>query len=243
VANEFSIIPVGEELQHAALLGAALVLSCAIGLERQLRAKSAGLRTHTLVGVGSALFMLVSKFGFADVANGSTVVLDPSRVAAQVVSGIGFLGAGLIFVRRDDVRGLTTAASIWLTAAVGMAAGAGLLILATAATISHFIVVLGLAPLGRRISAGQAGRHQLHLAYTNGAGVLRQSLVEAHRLGFVMSDLTIRKDDGPSSETSDVVHVDVLVEGQRPVADLVGAIGDLPGMVRVRTADEDWDAA
>ena len=80
-----------------------------------------------MVGVGSALFMLVSKFGFADVSNGSTVILDPSRVAAQVVSGIGFIGAGLIFVRRDDVRGLTTAASIWLTAAIGMAAGAGLL--------------------------------------------------------------------------------------------------------------------
>lgn len=138
MASEFAIIPASQELQHAILLGAALVLSAAIGLERQLRAKSAGLRTHTLVGVGSALFMLVSKFGFADVSNGSTVILDPSRVAAQVVSGIGFIGAGLIFVRRDDVRGLTTAASIWLTAAIGMAAGAGLLILASAATVSHF---------------------------------------------------------------------------------------------------------
>jgi putative Mg2+ transporter-C (MgtC) family protein len=243
MASEFAIIPASQELQHAILLSAALVLSSAIGLERQLRAKSAGLRTHTLVGVGSALFMLVSKFGFADVSNGSTVILDPSRVAAQVVSGIGFIGAGLIFVRRDDVRGLTTAASIWLTAAIGMAAGAGLLILASAATVSHFLVVLGLAPLGRRIAGGQAGRHELHLAYTNGAGVLRRSLVEARRLGFALSDVTIRKEDHGSATASDVVHVDVLVVGQRPVADLVGVIGDLPGMVRVQTADENWDAA
>jgi putative Mg2+ transporter-C (MgtC) family protein len=240
--NDFSIIPVTEELDHAMLLGVALVLSSAIGLERQLRAKSAGLRTHTLVGVGSALFMLVSKFGFEDVNNGVTVILDPSRVAAQIVSGIGFLGAGLIFVRRDDVRGLTTAASIWLTAAIGMAAGAGLVLLAVVATAGHFLVVLGLAPLSRRLTGRTSGTHQLHLVYANGAGVLRQSLVEAHRLGFALSDLEIRKesdDGGPDRH----VHVEVQVEGQRPVSDLIGAIGELPGMVRVRSADEDWDAA
>ena len=84
------------------------------------------MRTYTLVGVGSALFMLISKYGFFDVLVPNEVVLDPSRVAAQIVSGIGFLGAGLIFVRRDSVRGLTTAAGVWLTAAVGAAAGASL---------------------------------------------------------------------------------------------------------------------
>ena len=90
----------------------ALVLSMLIGLEREAGAKSAGLRTHALVGVGAAVFMLISKYGFAD-------LLDPSRVAAQIVSGIGFIGGGLIFVRQDAVRGLTTAATIWLVAAVG----------------------------------------------------------------------------------------------------------------------------
>jgi putative Mg2+ transporter-C (MgtC) family protein len=244
--DDFSIIPAADELHHALLLGVALVLSASIGLERQLRAKSAGLRTHTLVGVGAALFMLVSKFGFADVTNGSSVVLDPSRVAAQIVSGIGFLGAGLIFVRRDDVRGLTTAASIWLTAAIGMSAGAGLVLLAGVATLCHFVVVLGLAPLGRRIAGRSNGRHQLQLVYTNGAGVLRQSLVEAHRLGFALSDLEIRKDTGDSGGAADhrrQVHVEMSVEGQRPVSELIGVIGELPGMVRVRSDDEDWDAA
>src|ERR1700760_3184111 len=105
-------------------LGLALALSASIGLDRELRQKSAGLRTHTLVGVGSALFMLISKYGFTDVLVRGEVVLDPSRVAAQIVSGIGFIGGGLIFVRRDVVRGLTTAAVVWVAAAVGAACGA-----------------------------------------------------------------------------------------------------------------------
>src|SRR6202789_579181 len=93
----------GEGWRQAAELGLALVLSAAIGLEREIRQKHAGLRTHTLVGVGAALFMLISKYGFTDVLQPGVVVLDPSRVAAQIVTGVGFLRAGLIFVRRDSV--------------------------------------------------------------------------------------------------------------------------------------------
>ena len=111
----------------------ALLLTALIGVEREVRAKSAGLRTHTLVGFGSAVIMVVSKYGFADLLAVDHVALDPSRIAAQVVSGIGFIGGGLIFVRQDVVRGLTTAATIWLAAAVGMAAGAGLPVLAAVA--------------------------------------------------------------------------------------------------------------
>jgi putative Mg2+ transporter-C (MgtC) family protein len=124
----------GEGWRQAAELGLALLLSAAVGLEREIRQKNAGLRTHTLVGVGAALFMLISKYGFTDVLQPRLVVLDPSRVAAQIVTGVGFLGAGLIFVRRDSVRGLNTAASIWVTAAIGSAAGAGLPVLAALAT-------------------------------------------------------------------------------------------------------------
>jgi putative Mg2+ transporter-C (MgtC) family protein len=114
----------GEGWRQAGELGLALLLSAAVGMEREIRQKNAGLRTHTLVGVGAALFMLISKYGFTDVLEPRLVVLDPSRMAAQIVTGVGFLGAGLIFVRRDSVRGLTTAASIWVTAAIGSAAGA-----------------------------------------------------------------------------------------------------------------------
>src|ERR1700691_2376465 len=102
-------------------LGLAFALSALIGLEREIRHKSAGLRTYTLVGFAAALIMLVSKYGFDDVLSADRVVLDPSRIAAQIVTGIGFIGGGLIFVRRDSVRGLTTAAVVLLTAAIRMA--------------------------------------------------------------------------------------------------------------------------
>jgi putative Mg2+ transporter-C (MgtC) family protein len=141
----------GEGPRQLLDLGSAFLLSALIGLERELRQKSAGLRTYTIVGLGSALFLLISKFGFGDVLTPDKIVLDPSRVAAQVVSGIGFLGAGLIFVRADAVKGLTTAATVWLTAGIGMACGAGLLLLATAATAGYFIVALGSPPLLRKI--------------------------------------------------------------------------------------------
>jgi len=115
--------PLGQSWVQLAELALAFILSASIGLEREIRQKSAGLRTYTLVGFSSALVMLVSKYGFTDILESGRVVLDPSRIAAQIVSGIGFIGGGLIFVRKDIVRGLTTAAIVWLTAAVGMACG------------------------------------------------------------------------------------------------------------------------
>jgi putative Mg2+ transporter-C (MgtC) family protein len=145
-------------------IAAAFALSSLIGLEREIRQKSAGLRTHTLVGVGAALFILVSKYGFMDVLSKNEVVLDPSRVAAQVVSGIGFIGGGLIFVRRDSVQGLTTAAIVWVTAAIGMACGAGLFLLAAVVTACHFVVVLvyprlmNKIPRDWQLEADQGGR-------------------------------------------------------------------------------------
>src|SRR6202021_2777449 len=117
-------------------LGLAFVLSSLIGVEREWRQKSAGLRTHALVGTGAALFVIVSKYGFSDVL-GSHVILDPSRVSAAVVSGIGFIGGGLIFVRGDAVRGLTTATVVWTTTAVGMACGAGLALIALVIAAIH----------------------------------------------------------------------------------------------------------
>ena len=142
--------PSGQDWEQVGELGLAFGLSALIGLERELRQKPAGLRTLTIVGFASALFMLISKYGFFDVA-GPGVSIDPSRIAAQVVSGLGFIGGGLVFVRRDAVRGLTTAAVVWLTAAVGMAAGAGLPLLAVLVTVGHFVIVYGFTPLARRV--------------------------------------------------------------------------------------------
>jgi putative Mg2+ transporter-C (MgtC) family protein len=134
--------PTGQGLSQLVELGIAFLLSAAIGVEREIRHKSAGLRTYTVVGTTAALFLLISKYGFTDVLVNGLVVLDPSRVAAQIVTGIGFIGAGLIFVRDDRVAGLTTAATVWLVTAIGMACGAGLPLLAVAATVAYFIVAL-----------------------------------------------------------------------------------------------------
>ncbi|CAG4898338.1 MgtC/SapB family protein [Paraburkholderia gardini] len=131
-------------LVFAALLGSV------IGFERERLSWAAGLRTHMLVCVGSALIMIVSAFGFADALGGDHVVLDPSRIAAQVVSGIGFLGAGSILLRGEIVRGLTTAASLWSVAAIGLAVGGGLYTAAIAATVIILIILAGIKPIERR---------------------------------------------------------------------------------------------
>ncbi len=107
-----------------------VILGFLIGYERKLRFKEAGIRTHTIVCAGSALIMVVSKYGFGD-----SIEADASRVAAQIVSGIGFLGAGIIIYRKHEIHGLTTAAGVWATSGVGMAAGAGLYIVAAGATV------------------------------------------------------------------------------------------------------------
>lgn len=125
-------------------------LGSAIGLERERLSWAAGLRTHMLVCVGSTLIMIVSAYGFADVLGQHDVVLDPSRVAAQVVSGIGFLGAGAILARGEVIRGLTTAASVWSVAAIGLAVGGGLYIPAVAATVIILIILAGVKPIEKR---------------------------------------------------------------------------------------------
>jgi len=124
-------------------LSVAAVLGGAIGMERELRERQAGLRTHLLVSVGSALFTLVSAYGFREflVHGGSVVRADPTRVAAQVVTGVGFLGAGAIIRQGLSVRGLTTAATLWLVAAIGMAAGAGYYSAALIATAGALVTL------------------------------------------------------------------------------------------------------
>ena len=125
----------------------AAVLGSLIGFERERLLWAAGIRTHMLVCVGACLFMIVSAFGFADSLSGQHVVLDPSRVAAQVVSGIGFLGAGAILARGEIVRGLTTAASIWTVAAIGLAVGGGLYFAAGLSTTIILAILAGVKPL------------------------------------------------------------------------------------------------
>ncbi|HEY2203058.1 MAG TPA: MgtC/SapB family protein [Pseudonocardia sp.] len=187
--------PTGQGWVQIFELAVALVLSAVIGLERELQQKSAGLRTHTLIGFSSALIMLVSKYGFTDVL-GEHVLLDPSRVAAQIVSGIGFIGGGLIFVKRDMVRGLTTAAAVWLTTAVGMAAGAGLPVLAAATTVGYLAVVYGFPPLTAWLRRSRPRSQVIEVTYQDGRGLLRRVLNTCTAQGWVVAHLSTRHYSG-----------------------------------------------
>ena len=126
-------------------------LGTVIGLDREYRAKEAGYRTHFLVSLGSALIMIVSQYGFMEVVKMEGIDLDPSRVAAQVVSGIGFIGAGTIIFQKQIVRGLTTAAGIWATSGIGLAIGAGMYWLGISATILTLIGLEALSYLFKSI--------------------------------------------------------------------------------------------
>ena len=237
-----------EDLRQVGEVATALVLSAAIGLEREIRQKSAGLRTHTLVGVGAALFMLVSKYGFSDVAKPGAVILDPSRVAAQIVSGIGFLGAGIIFVRGDAVRGLTTAAAVWLTAAVGTAAGAGLPLLATLATAAYFLIVLAFPLLTRRLPHSSTAISVIRVRYHDGQGVLRQVLSRTTTQGFAVAELAttthphpfghdpfVSAPDEPTARS--IVEVTLRVHGKGSLNDLATNLTELDGVDDVLAGD------
>jgi putative Mg2+ transporter-C (MgtC) family protein len=221
--------PVGQSWLQLGELAMALILSSLIGLEREFRAKSAGLRTHTLVGVAAALIMLVSKYGFGDTIVKDAVVLDPSRVAAQIVSGIGFIGGGVIFVQRDVVRGLTTAAIIWLTAAVGMACGAGLPLLALFVTGAHFLVVYGYTPLARQIMSERA---QLHVQYIPRKGAVEKIMQICTGHGYVIQELAL--EEAVATTEGEIRGIQFQLTGRRGVQALVVAIEDVKGVVTAK---------
>ena len=248
----------GQGFPQLGELTLAFVLSALVGLEREIRQKAAGLRTYTLVGVAAALFMLISKYGFNDVLAQERVVLDPSRVAAQVVSGIGFIGGGVIFMRRDLVRGLTTAAAVGLTAALGMACGAGLPVLALATTLGHFVVMLGFPVLVRRVRRHRRTASGIHISYADRRGLLRTILIRCTELRFAIDQVRLSRpgrtldvgdgaQDALDAEGADDEAVDRLpggtvslpmqVVGRRPVSHLVARLSDIEGVVAVGTTD------
>lgn len=144
------MVPILDHYELILRLCIAATLGSIIGFERERLKNFAGLRTHMLVCLGATLIMIVSQYGFSEVLLRELVILDPSRVASQVVSGIGFLGAGTILFWKNTIRGLTTAASLWAVAAVGLAVGSGLYIASIVATLLILIILAGLRPIEQR---------------------------------------------------------------------------------------------
>jgi putative Mg2+ transporter-C (MgtC) family protein len=217
-----------QSLDQIGQLALAFLLSSLIGLERGWHHKSAGLRTHTLVGVGAALFVIVSKYGFSDVLEPGRSTLDPSRVAAQVVTGIGFIGGGLIFVRGDIVRGLTTAAIVWMTAAIGMACGAGLGLLAVFVTAGHFVIVLGFPRISARLPRPPFVPTGLRVVYEDGRGILRDVLREVNRRGFSIAGVETQRQ-------GEAVVLRLELIGRASLQDLTVALAQLDGVLEVGT--------
>jgi putative Mg2+ transporter-C (MgtC) family protein len=173
----------------------AAVLGAAVGLERERLEWAAGLRTHMLVCLGSCLLMIVSAYGFEDTLGASHVVLDPSRVAAQVVSGIGFLGAGtILFLRQKVIRGLTTAASLWTIAAVGLAVGGGLYLAAVTATVIVLVILAAVKPLEQRLFQSRR-RRQITVVVERGTGSLADLQATLEQAGARVEQITSRPTD------------------------------------------------
>jgi putative Mg2+ transporter-C (MgtC) family protein len=237
IASEFAAAapPSGQGLKQLGELAMAFGLSALIGLEREWRQKAAGLRTYTLVGVGAAAFVVISKYGFNDVL-GPHVILDPSRVSAAVVAGIGFIGGGLIFVRGDAVRGLTTATVVWTTTAVGMACGAGLELFALAVFIAHLVIVLLFPIIAARLPRSRNQPTSLRVVYEDGRGVLRDIVGESTRIGFSVSGLETHQleSDDRGRRT---VAVTLGLVGQPAVESLAMALTELDGVLQVAATD------
>ena len=214
-----------------------LVLSCVmggiIGYERQMRNKSAGLRTNMLVALGSCLIMIMSQ-ALYDNVEGKTNA-DPARLAAQVVSGIGFIGAGVIFFEHDSVRGLTTASAIWVAAAVGMSCGAGMIAVAALIVLLYFLAILAVAPIARRlIRRGTEGR--LRITYVDGKGVLRALLLKASEMDF--ESMVTASRQITRMEWRGAV-IDMRVDGRNGISDLVSALSMVDGVVEVELLDDE----
>ncbi|MGN6329064.1 MAG: MgtC/SapB family protein [Rhodanobacter sp.] len=210
----------------------AAVLGAVIGADRERREWAAGLRTHMLVCVGAALAIIVSAYGFGEALKNPGVVLDPSRVAAQVVSGIGFLGAGtILFMQREQVvRGLTTAAGLWAVASIGLAAGAGLYAAAAMTTALIWIILVLLKPLQRRLFTRSNLRPRVLLSLAGDGAVARvESVVAAQRLPLFKLILNCRRD----GDDQLVLIFERGVDGTR-LAALTDALRVLEGVTAIR---------
>lgn len=206
--SQFTLLQI---LDFVARLALACVLGTLIGIERSKRFKEAGVRTHIIVCCGAALFMIVSKYGFADLTSSAggnfngTRGADPARVAAQVVSGISFLGAGVIFKNGGTIRGLTTAAVLWFTAGIGLAVGAGMFWIAIAAALMVFLLMIF---LHRHALGGDAfSTNRLQFTVKNGfdfngalmkqledwGAQVAESKVSRRRDGTTEYELTVRR--------------------------------------------------
>jgi putative Mg2+ transporter-C (MgtC) family protein len=230
------MIDLSLQLDLSLRLVIAAALGLAIGFEREIHGHPAGLRTHMLVAAGSGLFTVISAYGFRDVAGAvpNTAPIDPTRIAAQIVSGIGFLGAGAILKDGIVIRGLTTAASLWATSAVGMAAGAGEHLIAVVATVTILVSLWPINALAERLHGSAIPAVQLRL-----------SMDRLEALGEVTSVLVGRRLEIGQISTQrlgkNAFRADISIRGRTAsvIQSAITAVDDIAGVDIVSSSQAD----
>jgi putative Mg2+ transporter-C (MgtC) family protein len=215
-------------LDVLARLGLAAVCGLAIGLERQLNQHEAGMRTHVLVALGAALFTIAGAYGFKDIDQAAAV--DPARVAAQVASGVGFIGAGSIIRQGPSIRGLTSAATLWLTGALGVAAGAGAPLATLIVTVFVLLTLVGLGVARPFVDSWSLQSVTLEVDYAQGKGTLGPILEVLEQRKLKLEDLKIK--DDPGNELRNVL---MTVTGRKlsTLEDLAEQIQAMEGVQQV----------
>ena len=198
----------------------ALILGAVVGLERERQERAAGLRTVTMVSLGSCLFTIVGAYGFPNT--------DPSRVAAQIVTGIGFLGAGTIFLRKDLVRGLTTAATIWAVAAIGMAAGTSQYTVALFTTLLILSVLMVLKPIEKRFFK-RPSEALVSVVVPRGEGEIERVRAALATIGAFPMSIRIHE----LNDTDDRLEIDVGLPAHRTTSDLLRQLRTIEGAKQV----------
>jgi putative Mg2+ transporter-C (MgtC) family protein len=213
-------------------LGAAALFGLLVGIDRERGGRAAGIRTMALVGLGSALFTVAGAYGFNNFTATQHFSLDPTRVMAQIVSGIGFLGAGLIFLRRDVVRGLTTAAALWVVAAIGMACGAGLWAAGVAGIVLALLLLAALRPFERLVFP-QHGPRQLIIRLDSvdeaGEAIPRiRAICTQH--GIQVDQFTLR----PAKSHGEIIELRCRIKRPEDLAQAMLPLRQIPGVNAVR---------
>ena len=192
------------QLDYLLRLFIAAVCGMAIGYERKNRMKEAGIRTHFIVAIGAALIMIISKYGFQDQIGWPNMSLEPSRIAAQVVTGVGFLGAGVIFMQKQTIVGLTSAAGVWVTAAIGLSIGSGLYFVGIAATVITILGQILLHGKIRFLSSPRTETLMLQIVDDADAIKLLQDIFEDNEI--IIINLKSKRD-----EKSSTINVEVVI--------------------------------
>lgn len=197
-----------------------------VGFERERKDWDVGIRTHMLAAMGSALVMMVSSFGFSDILKNPSVMLDPSRVASSVIIGIGYLGAGIILVRRPgNIKGLTTASALWVTAGIGLACGGGLYITAGVATFLVLAILYGVQVLKRKMLFNRS-RHCCRITVKN-EGLANEVIGKMSHMPLKFLGITVKK-----KKNSCVIDT-VVVNRKKDNFDFLKALQDLPHVKKV----------